>query len=415
MDVNHGLQNQKFNTNAESFEETQRKVANSLEIISKKMIKRIELLWSELKIPQADCTFYRNSLCSKCTLRSCQEMASYIVSLKEHRKRTIRVLYSISVREVTMSKVVELLSNRNSGYFEIEQNSNSGKRARFTMLMKDLQEATFDVVNAIRYWRLLLWRPMPFIYGNFSYVEKIENDLYYISHKINERVLSIELLNNWYLLSNINDERDYIEDIMYDTNVLNASGEIPLFNEPFTSLDKLKETAKYLQDESVLQRSLIIESKYLIKNNVFIPLIRHGNVNSQENSGVIEGSSVIIADNGNSNIDKLKPVSRPQSGKISNRPPSHRPSSHRSSNRSDSESPTQFLSRNSSNNNTKVASDPELRIELNEYEMRDNVLDKMSLVDKLRQEITGNESNEIRPSSSKSMSRKHSASKRQIP
>lgn len=321
-----------------TLEQTQLRLINSLETTSKRLIKRMEILWNELKIPTADREFYRKSLCSKTTVQQCQELARYISALKDHRKRTIRTLYSISVRETAVKRCVEFMESLDPQGYELE--SDPSKKNFLMVALRDVQESTHDVINAIRFWRSQLWRPLPFIYHGISYMTKMLDDIVYFDDQLLHGVLDPGLMACWHLVCNTTTPPDESIHEKIDPEVHG------LFSGPFTSSGDLESAFKYLNEETLLQRSIEVEMKYLVKNNVFIPLIRYGaQASSAENSQMLDNSasftnSVLAKESAQNSGDIV-----PQSGT--------------------------------------------LRINLDDSGMAADAVDKMSLVDKLRRDITG--------------------------
>lgn len=298
-------ENNLFRTNAttrnsvplsgESMEQTQHRLMKSLEDTSKRMVKRMEILWEELKIPAADRKFYRKSLCGKTSVQQCQELARYIVALKEHRKRTIRALYSISVRETAIRRCVEFLESLSADAID-----NDVQKRRFLMItLRDVQEASYDAINAIKYWRSQLWRPVSFFYHGLDYMAKMVDDCAYFEDQLTCGVLDPSLLQNWFLVCNVNTDIDIGAGSGSEGRrgcPLDEETEESLFKAPYTPAAELQACFQYLNDDRLLQRSISIEMKYLTKNNVFIPLIRYGNVAaSAENSQVMDNSKLVSA------------------------------------------------------------------------------------------------------------------------
>jgi hypothetical protein len=275
----------------ESLEQTQQRLMKSLEDTSKRMTKRVEILWEELKIPTADRKFYRNSLCRKTTVQQCQELARYIIALKEHRKRTIRALYSISVRETAIRRCVEFMETVTADILAADDR----KRRFLKITLRDVQEASYDAINAIKYWRNQLWRPLPFFYHGLDYMNKMLDDTAYFDDQLSCGVLDMSLLGCWHLIGNFDPEAVEKEGENCAES-LDEEAEESLFKAPYTPAAELWSCAQYLSEDRLLQRSISIEMKYLTKNKVFIPLIRYGNVAaSAENSQVLDNAKLAAA------------------------------------------------------------------------------------------------------------------------
>lgn len=304
----------------ENLEASQRHLTESLESVVRKMKKRVELLWEELKIPPADITFYRTAFTQKPTMLLCQELARYINALKRHRKCTVRTLYSISVREIAVKKCFALIDHQaalndpdnTNALHGVTFSGNSGKvlvlnrsyRNEVVTALRDLQEATYDVLCSIVYWRQQLWRPMPFIYRGRSYMAKILEDMNYLDSKFDEGIIVLALMNNWSLLLSSHTEPCSTQPLSPVEAEEDSKIQI-LFHPPYTESAELTNMAKYLRDETTVQRSLLIESKYLVKNNVFIPLVRYGNHTGSNNSScIIEPSESTVIPGGASSINK---------------------------------------------------------------------------------------------------------------
>ena len=181
-----------------------------MEEVFHEMVARVEDLWEEIKIPQADRKFYRDSLCKgpPTGVEQCQELANYIIMLKYHRKSTVAVLRAIEIREFALSKCLDLLYaiNRKAQRTANHQRTTAGmgSESRETVrdlvtvkgmdsitqvlqeelvaVLRDVQLATLNVIRLIQLWRRNLWRPHPFVYqkdgkNDVNYMLKIGSDL----------------------------------------------------------------------------------------------------------------------------------------------------------------------------------------------------------------------------------------------
>ena len=181
-----------------------------MEEVFHEMVARVEDLWEEIKIPQADRKFYRESLCKgpPTGVEQCQELANYIIMLKLHRKSTVGVLRAIEIREFALSKCLDLLyainrkaqrvanHQRTTGLVVGESRETvrdlvTGKgidsitqvlQEELVTVLRDVQLATLNVIRLIQLWRRNLWRPHPFVYqkdgkNDVNYMLKIGTDL----------------------------------------------------------------------------------------------------------------------------------------------------------------------------------------------------------------------------------------------
>jgi hypothetical protein len=75
------------------------------------MVKRVEALWLELKVPHEDRIFYNNSLLKgpPSSLEQCQELSRYLLTLKTHRNHILAVMRAIEIREDTISNCQNIL------------------------------------------------------------------------------------------------------------------------------------------------------------------------------------------------------------------------------------------------------------------------------------------------------------------
>jgi len=75
-----------------------------------RMIRRIQVLWDELKIPNDDRNFYMSTLCQLAypcpSVEQMDELTKHIVMLLHHRKATIEVLKQIENRELLLKKIL---------------------------------------------------------------------------------------------------------------------------------------------------------------------------------------------------------------------------------------------------------------------------------------------------------------------
>lgn len=201
---------------------------DSISAAFSEMVERVEDLWVDLKIPQADRNFYRESLCRgpPSSVQHCQEISRYILMLKAHRSATLAVVRAIEIREYALSKCMDLLyaMNRKSSrltsslYISAARggrdtirdlatanNSSSNTiidglslddfksrsaasspsdvtaslfRDELVATLRDIQLSSVDVIRLIQLWRRNLWRPYPFMHrreGNAC----VDTRLYY--------------------------------------------------------------------------------------------------------------------------------------------------------------------------------------------------------------------------------------------
>lgn len=90
----------------------QKEIKSHLTGIFDRLVQRVEHLWTVMKIPSADRTFYRKSLCKgpPMSVGQCREIAQYIAVLKAHQDATIAVIQAIQVREMAIAKCFDVLA-----------------------------------------------------------------------------------------------------------------------------------------------------------------------------------------------------------------------------------------------------------------------------------------------------------------
>lgn len=166
------------------------KISSNLSLLFERMSSRIEMLWNDLNIAQADREFYRQSLgvvsksenaistsnhrsaAQSVNMDQCRELARYINALQQHRLNTVTVLKAISIRESCLKRLYDVLSALGN-----RSNNITSWRREFVMTLKELQLTTVDVVRNIQQWRRFLWRPHPFQWYGKNYLLKIQTDM----------------------------------------------------------------------------------------------------------------------------------------------------------------------------------------------------------------------------------------------
>lgn len=171
------------------------------------MVKRVEVLWLELKVPHEDRIFYNNSLLKgpPSSLEQCQELSRYLLTLKTHRNHILAIMRAIEIREDSVSNCLNLLhiiynnnsvdkktldcevnlKNNSDPPFEslqdianmkdidileddkvfkpYEKDSNLYQKV-FIEALREIQLASLDVIRLIQLCRRNMWRPNPIIY-----------------------------------------------------------------------------------------------------------------------------------------------------------------------------------------------------------------------------------------------------------
>ena len=282
-----------------------------------KMIRRINVLWDELKIPPADRKFYSASLLritSPPPKEQCNELAKYIAMLNRHRSATIRVLKSIEKREKSLNKCLKALESiRQKSLSELVGDESIEWKRNLLSDLHSLQLATVIVVRDIQYWRRNLWRPHPFIWKGKNYIMKMHNDLDCFENDFNRRLLesipidSKEMLClRFYSIIPSNEDaaaedmNKNKEDNLKELSILNRNTSNLNMMERSSSYHNICEAckqdteslryfffcetaippnlllsaAKVAEDELMIQCALRVEQETLQSRGVFIPTLR---------------------------------------------------------------------------------------------------------------------------------------------
>lgn len=176
------------------------------------MVKRIEVLWLELKVPPEDRIFYKNSLLKgpPSSLEQCQELSRYLLTLKTHRNHILAIMRAIEIREYTISNCLNLLhiiynnspkdgdqkkmnsdihlyknnGDNNTSFESLQDIANMNSidiseddkifssykydsnlyQKEFIEVLREIQFASLDVIRLIQICRRNMWRPNPIIY-----------------------------------------------------------------------------------------------------------------------------------------------------------------------------------------------------------------------------------------------------------
>ena len=166
------------------------------------LVKRIEGVWAELRMPKTDKAFYRKSLLrlgpSGASDKQVQEMGRYLNQLQTHRLATIKALKSVAAREEAVAALRETLSRveaaeqagqlRGGGaaqYARVDllgSSSSHNVLSELAQAVRRVQAASLDVIRRVQKWRKNLWRPHTFTVvlqgmGEVDYFAKMNRDV----------------------------------------------------------------------------------------------------------------------------------------------------------------------------------------------------------------------------------------------
>mmetsp|Transcript_10094 Transcript_10094/g.18856 ORF Transcript_10094/g.18856 Transcript_10094/m.18856 type:complete len:528 (-) Transcript_10094:124-1707(-) len=178
-----------------------------------KLVKRINQLWKELKIPISDRDFYAVAIIKERyrTVNQIDDLSCYVKRLLDHRRDVIRVMKAIKTRESLLDQLNSLLSVAlryfNAKYSTLhddiarkieEVEEGVDKEQELNEAIKKciltLQQVSCDVIRGVITWRDGLWRPQPFIYKDQNYLVKMQTDLNFLRSKSVERILAATTL-----------------------------------------------------------------------------------------------------------------------------------------------------------------------------------------------------------------------------
>jgi len=209
----------------------QSEMKHHLQQMFDRLVARVEQLWSELKIPNADRLFYRKSLCKgpPQSVEQCREIAAYIAALKVHHEATVNVILAIQTREMAIAKCFDVLaalqrkfSRTNqrettlgstvptlrssfsaqlnfhgasaaaaSGRLESDGGGSSFWKEELIVALDDVRSCSLEVIKRVQTWRRNLWRPHPFVYMGVNYVAKMKDDLSILESDIYTKLLAL--------------------------------------------------------------------------------------------------------------------------------------------------------------------------------------------------------------------------------
>lgn len=196
-----------------------------------RLVARVEQLWSELKIPNADRVFYRKSLCKgpPQSVEQCREIAAYIAALKVHHEATVNVILAIQTREMAIAKCFDVLAALQRKFSRTNQRETtlgstvptlrssfsaqlnfhgaaaaSGRqepdgggggssfwKEELIVALDDVRSCSLEVIKRVQTWRRNLWRPHPFVYMGVNYVAKMKDDLSILESDIYTKLLAL--------------------------------------------------------------------------------------------------------------------------------------------------------------------------------------------------------------------------------
>lgn len=234
-----------------------------------RMVRRVNIMWQELKIPAEDRKYYMSSLLKEKkdpTVENCDEIVKYIVSLNRHRICTINVLRAINKREEELRTCISLLHEiHENGSIRLSESIQLPESNSITWIeivirsLKRLQASTLIVVRFLQLWRKSLWRPNPFIWNGKNYLFKIQRDM---------KVIQMDDFIKQFLESQLYaTKKDLILLLYGDENDLDVE-------ELGSEWDELIAASLVVQEEQMLQEALRSERRVLSEKGVFIPTLR---------------------------------------------------------------------------------------------------------------------------------------------
>lgn len=283
------------NNTSSSFDQEKLEAMRDIRTTFVQLVKRVEILWEELKFSETERSFFRDSLCSfsssssSISLEQCREVSAYLCTLLQYRSRTIQTLHAISLREHNANQCFDLLDRIHQlAAIGLAQHASANQWSpALTTLLQQLQDSTRVVVNMIQLWRKELWRPLPFIWKGENYLNKIASDVQLLDDKKAFGLFAPIALESWKLLTDIDpspsDNLDGTAPIGSGISLAQASQideSVPL---------TLEECSKVVRSESVLQRAILMEKRQLRAKGVFIPTVRLSSFSVMDDkSGLID-------------------------------------------------------------------------------------------------------------------------------
>ena len=301
-----------------------REMSQNLEHVYNNLWYRIEDLWDTLKISQADRKFYRRSLLkdNAQSAKRCQELAGYIHLLQQYKASTLDVIQAIKCREDSVTRFYELFAGLQRKYSRLQvkdiafKNSSnasvmssdlnelgdveaaSGWKEDLLFILDDVRCNTLDVIKNIQLWRRNLWRPLPFIWRNMNYMQKLKNDINILESESSQRILSLLPLRYEDLLGvvffDFRDERFKAENAspesLHNENISSVMSPLPIESSVGQSvshvqnlihdflknipLSELQEATIVVLDDEMLQQAILAEKAALIQKGYFIPSLK---------------------------------------------------------------------------------------------------------------------------------------------
>jgi hypothetical protein len=174
-----------------------------------RLVKRINHLWKELKVPLSDRDFYSVAIIKEKfqNVNQIDDLSCYVKRLLDHRKDIIQVIEAIKDREYIVEQCNSLLSVALRYYnikystlhddiarnIEKQEPHGIDKEKQLQHEIKSslfkLQQVSCNVIKMIRSWREGLWRPQPFMYRGTNYLIKMNTDMNFLKSKSVHRIL----------------------------------------------------------------------------------------------------------------------------------------------------------------------------------------------------------------------------------
>lgn len=191
----------------------------NLDHIYNNLLYRVEELWDALKISNGDRKFYRKSFFHGPvqSVEHCQELAAYVLALQQYKAATLEVLQSIKQREESVTKFYERFASLqrkisrlqirelasvkaasdqfSTASLSVENNNQLEKgddwKEELIYALDEVRCDTLEVIKNIQLWRRHLWRPLPFIWNNINYLNKLRTDLNILESESGKRILNL--------------------------------------------------------------------------------------------------------------------------------------------------------------------------------------------------------------------------------
>mmetsp|Transcript_29162 Transcript_29162/g.40062 ORF Transcript_29162/g.40062 Transcript_29162/m.40062 type:complete len:683 (+) Transcript_29162:267-2315(+) len=303
----------------------------NLDSIYNTLVYRVEDLWDTLKISLADRKFYRKSLCNGPvqSIDHCKELASYVIKLQQYKTSTLEVLQSIKLREESINKFYDQFASLQRKYSRLQIKDLAYRVNTSSLSLDNINESsavenstewkeeliysldevrcnTLDVIKNIQLWRRNLWRPLPFVWNNRNYLQKMRSDMNILESESSKKILNLLSMRPEDLLCVIFFEFRGKENSIWGP----AQGEIspespdenrsqqlvpPLSPLPMSSaslnnnsfiqnivleftenipLSELQEAATVVLEDDMMQQAIQSEREALTKKGYFIPSLK---------------------------------------------------------------------------------------------------------------------------------------------